>query len=179
MSQPRPRYEPPKPRFQLKASLTEILVCLAIVGILYAIVFPIFAQPRERPSQSSCLSNGKQLSLAVMMYSLDYDEHLPLATKWAEVLMPYQPHRRKPLYCEQLRNYVPGISGYAMDERLSGRSKDKIGAPHDKRPLLYESSNSTPNAHDSLTSFAGRHVQQRGWVGFVDGHVKGGDTALP
>ncbi|WP_309712137.1 type II secretion system protein [Armatimonas sp.] len=167
MSQPSPRYEPPRPRFQLKASLTEILVCLAIVGILYAILFPIFAQPRERASQSYCLSNGKQLSLAVMMYSQDYDEYLPLATNWYDASYPYRKNR---LRCPRLSD--PNGIGYAMDERLSGRSLDKIGAPHDKSPLLYESSNFTPNAHDAVTSFAGRHTNQTGWVGFVDGHVK-------
>jgi prepilin-type processing-associated H-X9-DG protein len=48
-----------------------------IIAILAAILFPVFAQAREKARQTSCLSNVKQISLAVMMYAQDYDETLP------------------------------------------------------------------------------------------------------
>jgi prepilin-type processing-associated H-X9-DG protein len=169
MTEPRPHYEPPKPCFQLKVKLTEILVCLVILGILYAILYPLFLAASINPGRKlSCLSNGKQLSLAVMMYSQDYDEHLPLAANWYDASYPY--YRNKALVCPERPN-KQGV-GYAMDERLSGRSLNKVGQDHSARPLLYESANVTPNAHDAGTSFAGRHTNQTGWVGFVDGHVK-------
>jgi len=57
-------------------TLIELLVVIAIISILAAILFPAFAQVREKGRQTSCLSNEKQLSLAVLMYTQDYDETL-------------------------------------------------------------------------------------------------------
>jgi prepilin-type N-terminal cleavage/methylation domain-containing protein/prepilin-type processing-associated H-X9-DG protein len=57
-------------------TLIELLVVIAIIAILAAILFPVFAQARDKARQASCLSNIKQLSLGVMMYAQDYDETL-------------------------------------------------------------------------------------------------------
>ena len=58
-------------------TLIELLVVIAIIAILAAILFPVFAKAREKARQSSCSSNLKQLSLAVLQYVQDYDEMLP------------------------------------------------------------------------------------------------------
>lgn len=63
-------------------TLIELLVVIAIIAILAAILFPVFAQAREKARQTSCLSNTKQLGLGVMMYVQDYDETYPLAAFW-------------------------------------------------------------------------------------------------
>ena len=60
-------------------TLIELLVVIAIIAILAAILFPVFAQAREKARSASCLSNSKQVGLAMLMYSQDYDELLPLA----------------------------------------------------------------------------------------------------
>jgi prepilin-type N-terminal cleavage/methylation domain-containing protein/prepilin-type processing-associated H-X9-DG protein len=57
-------------------TLIELLVVIAIIAILAAILFPIFAQAREKARAISCLSNAKQMALATMMYVQDYDETL-------------------------------------------------------------------------------------------------------
>src|SRR5687768_3902496 len=59
-------------------TLIELLVVIAIIAILAAILFPVFAQAREKARAISCLSNTKQLALAVQQYVQDYDEALPL-----------------------------------------------------------------------------------------------------
>lgn len=54
-------------------TLIELLVVIAIIAILAAILFPVFAQAREKARQASCLSNEKQLGLAAHMYMDDFD----------------------------------------------------------------------------------------------------------
>jgi prepilin-type N-terminal cleavage/methylation domain-containing protein/prepilin-type processing-associated H-X9-DG protein len=58
-------------------TLIELLVVIAIIAILAAILFPVFAQAREKARQTTCLSNLKQLGLATMMYLQDNDETFP------------------------------------------------------------------------------------------------------
>ncbi|CEK16602.1 prepilin-type N-terminal cleavage/methylation domain-containing protein [Chthonomonas calidirosea] len=57
-------------------TLIELLVVIAIIAILAAILFPVFAQAREKARAISCLSNMKQLATAEQMYTQDYDEML-------------------------------------------------------------------------------------------------------
>ena len=76
-------------------TLIELLVVIAIIAILAAILFPVFAQAREKARQTSCLSNSKQLGLGVLQYVQDYDESFPLAVGtnwsngWAIITQPY------------------------------------------------------------------------------------------
>jgi prepilin-type N-terminal cleavage/methylation domain-containing protein len=59
-------------------TLIELLVVIAIIAILAAILFPVFAQARDKARQTTCTSNTKQNALAFMMYINDYDETFPL-----------------------------------------------------------------------------------------------------
>jgi len=82
-------------------TLIELLVVIAIIAILAAILFPVFAQAREKARAISCLSNLKQISLSWNMYLQDYDEQMvPHANQnpgdpvdnfytWVKLLDPY------------------------------------------------------------------------------------------
>lgn len=63
-------------------TLIELLVVIAIIAILAAILFPVFAQAREKARQTACISNFKQVSTATLMYVQDYDELFPMAFGW-------------------------------------------------------------------------------------------------
>jgi len=57
-------------------TLIELLVVIPIIAILAAILFPVFAQAREKARATACLSNMKQIGLGLQMYAQDYDETL-------------------------------------------------------------------------------------------------------
>lgn len=67
-------------RQQKGFTLIELLVVIAIIAILASILFPVFSRARENARRASCASNLKQLSLAVLQYTQDYDELLPTTT---------------------------------------------------------------------------------------------------
>jgi prepilin-type N-terminal cleavage/methylation domain-containing protein/prepilin-type processing-associated H-X9-DG protein len=74
-------------------TLIELLVVIAIIAILAAILFPVFAQAREKARMAACQSNLKQMGSALMMYTQDYDEIYPGANPGANTACADIPFR--------------------------------------------------------------------------------------
>ena len=78
-------------------TMIELLVVIAIIAILFAILFPVFASAREQARKTTCLSNLRQISTAILMYTQDYDEGYPntgdpwlwVGRRWRWPIMPY------------------------------------------------------------------------------------------
>jgi prepilin-type N-terminal cleavage/methylation domain-containing protein/prepilin-type processing-associated H-X9-DG protein len=95
-------------------TLIELLVVIAIIAILAAILFPVFAQAREKARQTKCASNLKQIGVAAKLYMDDWEEYIPvmyassrayfvgfadpLAPAWFTLVAPYIPVKVKNWY---------------------------------------------------------------------------------
>ncbi|MBC8101542.1 MAG: prepilin-type N-terminal cleavage/methylation domain-containing protein [Cytophagales bacterium] len=138
-------------------TLIELLVVIAIIAVLAAILFPVFAQAREKARQAACMSNLKQMSAALRMYIQDSDETFPVAderneanafytTEWQNVIYPY--HKSVQIY---------RCPSDATPEMLQDRPTDQFGvAERDHRyPLSYSYN---PNLGDIELSSVPTHT---------------------
>jgi prepilin-type N-terminal cleavage/methylation domain-containing protein/prepilin-type processing-associated H-X9-DG protein len=78
-------------------TLIELLVVIAIIAILAAILFPVFAQARERARAASCTSNVRQIGIGLMMYVQDYDETFPPHFPQVDAINGGGPTRNMPI----------------------------------------------------------------------------------
>jgi prepilin-type N-terminal cleavage/methylation domain-containing protein/prepilin-type processing-associated H-X9-DG protein len=144
-------------------TLIELLVVIAIIAILAAILFPVFAQAREKARQTACLSNVRQMGTALMMYVQDYDEVYPGASQ----LEPNRPDcqvapcARKPFEI-QLMPYVKNNGIFTCPSDSTPRSNFSTNPVFDEsyRALLLRRSYSYFAAirtleYDILTSGTG------------------------
>lgn len=78
-------------------TLIELFVVIAIIAILAAILFPVFASARQKARETSSISNEKQIGLALLQYNQDADEYFPVSevfsvgdnTSWIVKIYPY------------------------------------------------------------------------------------------
>lgn len=107
----------------------EVFVCVGIVLVLVMVLYPVFA-PVSHSSRYSCISQMKQLSMSLIQYAQDFDEHLPIASNWVDGTYPY--NKREMIYhCTEFQ-YINGVKnennrlspiyGYAFNSALSAQS---------------------------------------------------------
>jgi prepilin-type N-terminal cleavage/methylation domain-containing protein/prepilin-type processing-associated H-X9-DG protein len=102
-------------------TLIELLVVIAIIAVLAAILFPVFAQARDKARQASCLSNTKQIGTAVMMYAQDHDDGLPpwwSTTQYGPYT--YWHYHLKP-YVKNLQVFLCPSAGECDDSAVSSK----------------------------------------------------------
>jgi prepilin-type N-terminal cleavage/methylation domain-containing protein len=111
-------------------TLIELLVVIAIIAILAAILFPVFAQAREKARGISCISNLKQSGTATLMYAQDYDETFPMSLYMAftpapctmtfyHEISPYQKNAQI-MQCPSKPQAVDFVKGWANVSGATG-----------------------------------------------------------
>jgi len=98
-------------------TLIELLVVIAIIAILAAILFPVFAQAREAARKTSCLSNTKQIGLAIMIYAQDYDEMYP-CNSWDTPPLGTADHDAKDANYMTAINWVFKVQPYIKNKQV-------------------------------------------------------------
>ncbi len=101
-------------------TLIELLVVIAIIAILAAILFPVFAQAREKARQTACLSNTKQMGLGIQMYTQDYDE------TFAPGYYYNDPTQTSNLDATGIRQWSGLIQPYVKNEQIFVCPSDKV-----------------------------------------------------
>jgi prepilin-type N-terminal cleavage/methylation domain-containing protein/prepilin-type processing-associated H-X9-DG protein len=104
-------------------TLIELLVVIAIIALIAAILFPVFAQAREKARQTHCLSAMKQLGMATMLYTHDWDETLPYSPYKA--VRPFDQPDARPNF---LGAVLPYLSTHALLVCPSSLDPDPSGA---------------------------------------------------
>ena len=103
-------------------TLIELRVVIAIIAILAAILFPVFAQAREKARQTQCLSNLKQLGTAFQMYTNDYEDTCPAMSPangdWGENYLGHYGCYAADLEREKNYSYRSQLEPYVKNAKL-------------------------------------------------------------
>ncbi len=106
-------------------TLIELLVVIAIIAILAAILFPVFAQAREKARQAACMSNEKQIGLGLMQYTQDYDEYFPVRYG-ANTPADYVDGRQR-TWKDMLMPYIKNVDVYRCPSNPTAKRPDRYG----------------------------------------------------
>ena len=166
-------------------TLWKVLLGIAGVALAICILLPpgIPGHGRERARRASCMSNLKQIGLALAQYARDYDADFPPTKSsmggWVALLQPYA--KSEPIFqCPSDRSSAGKTSDYFFNARLAGAATTKLAAPASIIALGDGLSDQSFDAHlrqlpvswtSDSASPAYRHFDGANY-GFADGHVK-------
>lgn len=159
-------------RVNAAQAVLGVFIFAMVAYAAYWVLAPTYAS-RPPAIRTVCLTNVKQTTLGSLLYSADYDEKFPDASRWVDRTVPYA--KSPAIY------HCPILSksdyGYAFHDLLS-LSKTPAGKDS-TTVMIFESTDLTRNAHGTLTTFEpARHVSKVSGgtsssnVGYADGHAK-------
>ncbi len=139
MSLPPDAQQPRQPTGGIAFTLIELLVVIAIIGILAGMLLPTLARAKERAKETNCLSNARQLSLAVAMYTDEHNGVLPPSTDYAaptSVPERVWPARIQPYARSQQIFQFPSALATGFPSNWAGRGLASIGYTTAKHGLI-------------------------------------------
>lgn len=180
-------------------TLIELLVVVAIISLLAAILFPVFSRARENARRTRCLSNLRQMGLAYLQYSQDYDErsvpwatstatdtnglYLGLAFHWDLLIQPYGLTRQIytcPSITKSGSNSLTFAYTYNRMVGAAGRTLSSISLPAQTPSFIecdgvrlknYGFGEGWESSNPYARGYSIRHFDGANYL-FTDGHVK-------
>ena len=164
-------------------TLLQAVLLLLLVGIIAAVLFPIFARPSDGHGRSNCQSNLKQIGLGFVQYVQDYNEKFPILTTeqgWVGALQPYVKSTNIFICPQERVRIADNLTDYWFNRRLAGVETKKIGSAASTFLSGDGEASDDPNISLQLLpprwlekddSPAHRHLEGANY-GFADGHVK-------
>lgn len=148
-------------------TLIELLIVIAIIAILAAILFPAFSRARENARAISCLSNMKQIGLAIQQYNQDYDGYYP----FSRVLLPAQ----KNWYDGYLDPY---IKGRQIGKCPSAPDNWTIGYSYNQAFGYFPGGQITPSRKGQLVNFSNYCANHPIYDGINEASVQEPSTSI-
>jgi prepilin-type N-terminal cleavage/methylation domain-containing protein len=164
-------------------TLIELLVVIAIIAILAAILFPVFAQAREKARQATSTSNLKQAGTGVMMYVQDYDETFPIAfpnNNAGNNIYTSPPALRPPATLARQAHVMNSIQPYIKNYQLYSNPSSMIWSinPVANNPLIHYTFNGLLNTYPQAGVAQSASVIMF-WSGMVKNQLTGYAVASP
>lgn len=163
-------------------TLIELLVVIAIIAILAAILFPVFAKAREKARQATCISNARNVGLALTQYIQDYDEYIPFFVEdndsYAGGFSPTQTTTN----CDTLnscmgdKHFVPTVSLTNADPCYIARPVGAFSQRFMKCWIQPYTKNAQMFNCPTQASFPGNNLTFTGSYGFLCLHNRGSST---
>jgi len=160
-----PGAPPSSSAISAKACGIAALVFGLVMAAIVAACIPIYRQARGQAMQASCMSNLKQIDLALLMYCQDYDQHFPTKGNWEAKLDPYLKNRSL-WACPA----CPREPGYRANDNLGGRELGDVKRPA-QTPAMWDAGASVAGFPPLPSTTRSRHNGGDNFA-YADGHVK-------
>jgi prepilin-type processing-associated H-X9-DG protein len=145
-------------------------IFLLMVPILAAMLLPALASAKQKAMEVKCITNEKQLAMALMIFSQDNTNHFPAAAKWCDAIKEEIGGQEQVFKCPDAN--PESRCDYAFNSKLDGLPVSAVSQPATTVLIFESDAGWNANGGPELLPATPRHLKNFYVVAFVDGHVE-------